>query len=349
MTVGRRRRDGLVGRVRSSSDPATIRPPTRVGGRARAPGVRSAGETDPPASAHVRVRRADRARRARERARGRCQERRSARAADDGVVRRAGGRARRAAASRSPPVPLRRPRDGLAGGCWTLVRRRAAGRVHDRRHGRRHGRCVPARQPTRRRSGANRLGRRPQQRGDHRLQQPRSRRRRVRLHPGPVRDRLARRLRPARACGAGRGGGRASEPGRAGARVGGAHRRRRGARADRARAPRHRRPRRQRDGAPGRRRPAQASRHARRRRGGAPRRRADRPCRARPRCAASSARCAATATTSSSRPGRASTASTRCWRRSAAPAFPSSCTSTASPSGSRRRSTSRPIASSKKA
>ena len=85
-------------------------------------------------------------------------------------------------------------------------------------------------------------------------------RRRVHLHPDPVRDRLARGLRAARAGRAGRGGGGARDARRAGARVGRPHRGRRGARADRARAPRHRRPRRQRDGAADRGRPAQAPR-----------------------------------------------------------------------------------------
>ena len=105
---------------------------------------------------------------------------------------------------------------------------------------------------------------------------------------------------------------------------------RRGAGADRARAARHRRPCRQRDGPPGRRRPAQAARKRWRRTGrrsGA----SSRPAvRRSPRCAACSGRCAATATASNSRPSRASTASTRCWTTSAAPDCPSGCMSTAS-------------------
>ena len=52
---------------------------------------------------------------------------------------------------------------------------------------------------------------------------------------------------------------------------------------------------------------------------------------------------------SSSRPSPASTASTRCWRRSAAPGCPSSCTSTASLSRSRAGSTSPPTASCRRA
>ena len=78
---------------------------------------------------------------------------------------------------------------------------------------------------------------------------------------------------------------------RAGARGGGPHRGRRGAGADRARAPRRRRPRGQRHGAPGRRRPAQAPATRSRRtamRSGASSRQAARRS---PRCAASSERC----------------------------------------------------------
>ena len=103
---------------------------------------------------------------------------------------------------------------------------------------------------------------------DRRRQHPRrTDGQRAHLHPAPVRGRLARGLRPARARRAGRGGRGARDPGRARARGSRADRRGRGARADRARAPRHRRPRRERDGAPGRRRPAQAPRRARRRTG----------------------------------------------------------------------------------
>ena len=106
----------------------------------------------------------------------------------------------------------------------------------------------------------------------------------------------------------------------------------------------------QRHGAPGRRRPAQA---ARRRwpRTGRRSRASSRPAARRwPRCAASSARCAATATGPRTRaaagPRRASTP---CSRRSAAPAFPCGCTSTATPSRSRARSTSPRTGSSRKA
>ena len=166
--------------------------------------------------------------------------------------------------------------------------------------------------------GAAGPGHRDRRRGDHRLQQPRPRRRRVHLHPGPVRDRLARGLRAARAGRAGRGGGGPRGAGRARARRREPHRRRRGARADRPRAARHRRPRRQRDGAPGGRRAAPAPRRARAGPRGAPGRRADGPDGARPRCATCSARCAATATGSSWRPSPASTGSSRCWTRSAA-------------------------------
>ena len=93
-----------------------------------------------------------------------------------------------------------------------LVRRRPADRVHVRRLRRRHGRRVPARQPPRRRPGAHRSGRRARLRGDRRLQRPDPHAGGLRLHPAVLRDRLARRLRPARAGRAGRGGGGSARP-----------------------------------------------------------------------------------------------------------------------------------------
>ena len=184
---------------------------------------------------------------------------------------------------------------------------------------------------------------------DRRLQHPRPPDRRAHLHPRRLRDHLGRRLRSARARREGRGGRNACDPGREGARGGRTRRGGGGACADRARAPRHRRPRRQRDGAPGRRRQAQAPRCAGRGPRRAQGRRAGRPhgaCRDAPspgRHAPRRRRSRALARS------RASTASTRCWRRSGAPACPSSCTSTASLSRSREGSTSLPIASFKKA
>src|SRR3954470_2887557 len=96
------------------------------------------------------------------------------------------------------------------------------------------------------------------------------------LHPARVRDRVARGFRRARALRAGRGGRGTRGHCRARARRGSSDRRCRGARANRARAPRHRRPRGQRDGASGRRGPAQAAGWAGRGQGSADRRRADR-------------------------------------------------------------------------
>ena len=99
--------------------------------------------------------------------------------------------------------------------------------------------------------------------------------------------------------------------GRARPRGGRAHRGGRGARADRARAARHRRPRGQRDGAPGRRRQAQAPRSVRPRtamRSGAS---SGPAARRSPRCAVSWPPCAATGTKPSSCRSLASTASTR--------------------------------------
>ena len=140
-----------------------------------------------------------------------------------------------------------------------------------------------------------------------------------RLRSAPVRGRVGRRLRPARALRPGRSGGERAARRRARARGGRTRRGGRGAGADRPRAPRHRRPRRQRHGPAGRRvrhnlpdaladdRDALAASSG--------------PAGPRsPRCAPSSRRCATTARTSTSPPSPASTASTRCWTRSAAPA-----------------------------
>ena len=101
--------------------------------------------------------------------------------------------------------------------------------------------------------------------------------------------------------------------------VGRARRGRRGARADRARAPRHRRARRQRDGAPGRRRQSQAPRLAAPRTATRSRAWSGPAARRSPRCDASCPPCAAKGRKRSSCRSPASTASTRCWRRSAAP------------------------------
>ena len=105
----------------------------------------------------------------------------------------------------------------------------------------------------------------------------------------------------------------------------------------------------ERDGAPGRRRPAQAPGGARGGQGGASGRRAGRPHRAR-RDAPPARRDAPRRRRRRARaPARASTASTRCSRTSAAPGFPSGCTSTASRSRSRARSTSPPTGSCRRA
>ena len=80
-----------------------------------------------------------------------------------------------------------------------------------------------------------------------------------------------------RACRAGRGGGVTCDSGRARAGSGRAYRGSGGAGTDRPGVARRRRPRRERDGAPGRRRQAQAPRHSRRGPGCAERRRAGRP------------------------------------------------------------------------
>ena len=205
-TVGARRRGALGRRDDSRSHPATIRPPTQVGGGARAAALRSPHEPLLDPRAQARARRADRARGNRRRARGRVAGGVGAGTDHDAVVRRAGDRVSGPAAPRPPALSLRRAGGALAAGGGALVRRRAAGRHDRRRLPRGHGRRVPARQPARRRAGAARPGRRAQRRGDHRLQRPDPHAGRPPLHPAPVRDRLARRVRAARAGRAGRGG-----------------------------------------------------------------------------------------------------------------------------------------------
>ena len=127
------------------------------------------------------------------------------------------------------------------------------------------------------------------------------------VRPGAVRDRLAGRLRAARALGAGRGGRGARRRRRARARGERAPGGVRGARADRARAARRRRPPREHDGRAGGRRAGRASTAIaarRRRRWPRSRRRAGRRSRS---CTACSGSCARPATTTT-------------WRRSPASA-----------------------------
>ena len=172
-----RRRRVVVGRPRSRSYRPTIRTPTQVGG-----GARDAWSTFCAVSTLASLARRYgfdaliAARRARERPRGRRPARRGARADHDALARRAGGRARRAAAARAPPLPVRRARGGLAAGRRALVRRRAARRRSPR---------APfvagmaaafllgnLRDDI---AGARRPGDRARRRGDRRLQQPRPR------------------------------------------------------------------------------------------------------------------------------------------------------------------------------
>ncbi len=115
----------------------------------------------------------------------------------------------------APPLRVRRTCGVLAGGCGALLRRREPDPVRVGRLPRRDGRRLPARQPPRRPARACRAPRRGGERGDHRLQPPRSLGGRLRLHPAPVRDRLARRLCAPHAGRAGGGGGTAGGPGRA--------------------------------------------------------------------------------------------------------------------------------------
>ena len=124
----------------------------------------------------------------------------AASAAHAAVVRRARGRARCAAAARRRRFPFAAP---VA--LWLLAAALSFvdGRLivyRERRLRRRHRRRLPARQPARRRSSAHRPGHRRELRSDRHLQRPEPHARRVHRHPAALRDRLARRLRPARAA-----------------------------------------------------------------------------------------------------------------------------------------------------
>ena len=147
--------------------------------------------------------------------------------------------------------------------------------------------------------------------------------------------------------GRGRRGARRARRARAG--VGRARRGRRGARADRARAARHRRPRRQRDGAADRRRPAPAARRARRGRRGARARRADRAHGARRDAPPARRDAPATTRRPSLRPQPGLDRLDALLDEVATPAWPSTCTSTASRSRCRERSTCPPTASCRRA
>ena len=147
---------------------------------------------------------------------------------------------------------------------------------------------------------------------------------------------------------AGRGGGGAREPGRARARGVRPARGGRGARADRPRAARRRRPRGERHGAPRRRRPAQPPGRPARRPGRAAAGGADRPHRARRDAAPARRDARATATTPTSRRSPGLGGLEALLEQSAAPASRCACTSTASPSPCRARSTCRPTGSSRR-
>ena len=303
----------------SGSDPAMIRAPPQVGGGRPGSGVRSAvsDSVRPPARRSTLLIVLAAIESALEVAPAR--RRREPRA--DAVVRRAGGRVSCCRCSRAGAFRSRRRR-GVAARRGAVVRS-TAGSSSSRRASSLAGMAAAFLLGNLRDARQARIGLadRARQRGDHRLQRPAhaagelvSRPGACSRSPGSAASRCA--SAPNRRRGRG-----ARDAGRARARDGGAHRRRRGARAHRPRAARHRRPRRQRDGAAGRRRAAPAARRARRGRGRAARRRGDGPLGARPRCAGCSAPCARDGRrTSSSRRSRASTGSTRCSTRSAAPA-----------------------------
>ncbi len=201
----------------------------------------------------------------------------AASAAHAAVVRRTRGRVRRAAAAQPSPVPVRGPRSALAAGGPPLVRRRAPDRVS------RTASTSPASPPPSCSATCAMPFRRasawPSSRAAQRFviyNDPNHTPGEFIFIPLLFVVGLARRLRAARAVRAGRSSGRTRDPRRAGARGGRPRRRGRGARPDRARAPRRRRPCGQRHGAPGRRRPAQAPRE-RSTRTGKPSRASSRP------------------------------------------------------------------------
>ena len=169
----------------SRSDPRTIRSPTS--GRRRAgegPAIRWARATRIGSSSrrYGFDARWSSSRRSPPRARGRPARQDALNgAAHDAVVRRAGDRAARAggAARRAAASPSPRP-----AAFWLLAAALSFvdGRLVTFTFGvmrRRAGRHVPARQPARRPSGADRAGDRARRRGDRRLQRPRP-------HGGPA-------------------------------------------------------------------------------------------------------------------------------------------------------------------
>ena len=136
--------------------------------------------------------------------------------ADDPLVLHPGGR--RQSCSRSSPAaatPFGAPAAFWLLAADGLVRRRAADPLPGRPVPRRGARGVPAREPARRRPGARRPRRSssPAWRRSSSTSRATTPAGRARLHPAPVRDRLARRL-------------RAQRPGRAGRRGRGTRRRR---------------------------------------------------------------------------------------------------------------------------
>ena len=186
-----RARSSPKGRIRAL-DLRLISSTTLVGGGAAQPGVRSADEPALVLHAQPRTGPADRARRARGRARGRLR--------DDALraPRTSPWFAVPAVALMVLPLlgrrrwPFARAGRGLGAGRGVLVRRRAARRVH--------ARASPPpgwlaafllgnlRDAAQARIG---LADRARRRGDRRLQRPQPRDRRLHLPPGPVRDRLA--------------------------------------------------------------------------------------------------------------------------------------------------------------
>src|SRR4029453_8148364 len=108
----------------SNSDDSTILTPSQVGGASGERALRSARDPDPRRRAWILVRAADRVPGDRGHARAPRRTRLTGRTANDAVDRRACGGRSRAAALRTPTLPVRRPRCLLDTGRGDLVRGR---------------------------------------------------------------------------------------------------------------------------------------------------------------------------------------------------------------------------------
>ncbi len=215
--------DARAEEARDTSSESPIRAPPRrrsrlllrYEARAARRGVPSARERDPRPRAQMVVRRADRTPGRRRDARGDRRAGRPQRAREVAVVLADGDRCPRVPDLPATALPLCRPGRLLGPGGGDRARRLAVDPVRGQPLPGRPGGRVPARQPPEHFPDGARPGDRGRRLGDRRLRDSRQHDRRADLHPARVRDRLARRLRGARAVGAGRGGRDSGGRGRA--------------------------------------------------------------------------------------------------------------------------------------